>query len=180
MSDKITQLTQAILEKNTSEVIALVKAGYYNNEPFTVDNWEYSSIIDIICCTFNKNNAELICTEIINTPNFDPGHNFGDISTPLIDACYRNYTNIALMLINTGKSNPHFRGEIGLTAIMWAIRNYMYQIAYILLTNNTKNSELNSQNQSFVKLLYPYHHCGLLTVEQIEELQQFTAELFAK
>jgi hypothetical protein len=67
-------------------------------------------------------------------------------NTPLILACYKNMTKVALALIETSNSNPGQVNELGNTALIVACSNKMTEVALALI--ETRNSNPNHVNRT--------------------------------
>lgn len=92
---------------------------------------------------------------LIESENYDCNYiDDNDGCTLLICACDNCLEAVALALIKKGNYQPDHIDKYQRTAIFYAMDANMYQVVYILLTNDIENSEAKCINPTFRKLLY--------------------------
>lgn len=152
------QLERAFYDEDINEIIGCINAGHYENREYYIERYNYRQSLPYFILRktvlYKHNNDVLLFTALINSPTFDPGHVFNDNFTTLMECCLTRNTKCAMLLLKTGKSNPHHSitnafGNV-YSAIKFAIDANMYQVVYAILTNDFDNSEIYCQNCEFV------------------------------
>jgi ankyrin repeat protein len=126
-----TPLKTAIMINMPEVALALIETGLSKPEYISDDN--NSILYDAIQQTKKNKEMEEVVFALLNTGEVDPGYIEYNDSTPLLAACMNNLPEIALKLIETGKSNPEYVNADGEDAITIAKRLKMRKVVDALI-----------------------------------------------
>lgn len=156
------QLHDAILKRDTNEVLALIDQGHYDPDvTYRITDGLHiynKSLLQLIFIYYDYyySNLYMIIDALIKSSSFDPGYVF-DSTTPLMIACENQNWDIALQLLATGKSNPHYANYRGICALSYAIGYCAYEVTYAILTNDFVNcGKVNFENSEFANCIDAY------------------------
>lgn len=155
-------LIHLIETNDTTEALAIIASGQcdYN------DTGIYEGTPLIYACHHHRTEVALA---LIATGQSNPGYVTLDGNTALIHACSNKNSVVALALIATNQSNPNHTDKISVNAFTIAFNNSMYQIVYILLTNDIENSEINCHNPNFVNYISKFYISMTTNVNQYKQ-----------
>lgn len=145
-------LIDLICAYDQNEALARVLSGQCNLD--YIDDQNKATPLIYACI---EGYYDLVCA-LIATGKSYPGHTDKYGYTALMYACDDPdcdndiKTKIALALIATGESNPNHIA--GTKNVLWLAANCgLYQVAYVLITNDFDNSEVRCEHPKFIKFI---------------------------
>lgn len=147
---KIQDITK--LEEEKNKIIQIIHEEQFNPNETVTQNGEIYSILMLLINLINKSTSSIhkkvftdISIELIKNKNFNFNYEDEYGMTPLIFACYNSLNQIALALIEEGKSDPDYSIILehsdynGDTALILACRNKMNEVALKLIETGHSN-----------------------------------------
>lgn len=146
---KQTPLIILCQQEKSELALKLIETGKSN--PDAIDTGTLSAIQ-----LASINNLDLVTSRLIEIADLTLGYQNYKKLTPLIALCTNNKADLAIKLIETGKSNPDAVTDRGFTALMIACNSKLVNVANKLLdTGITNIDQVNYDNWNV--LLYAIH-----------------------
>ncbi len=127
-----------------------VESKYFDPEqqPLSTDANCHTYLLEILN---TSNNTKDLATALVLRGNYKPAHVDSDDDTALIYACYRNYSEIALKILEEKDCRPAQCNRHGIDALAYALKNNMKEVIPVLVNRLLKENgdKKNLMNEKY-------------------------------